>query len=67
MSHVGGLQRDLYLSVWPELAKFRHFGNILKALVKFVLVFGNILNKLWQLFYASGSILTDVNGQMLIK
>ena len=45
--------------MWPDLAKFRHFGNILKALIKFAivyLVFGQILNLHWQLFYAIGSI-----------
>ena len=41
-------------SVWPDWAKFRNFGNILKALVNFVkvcLVFGKILRLLWQISY----------------
>ena len=43
--------------VLPDSAKFRHFGNILKALVNFdkvYLVFGQILNLLWQFFMILG-------------
>ena len=57
--------------VRPDLAKFCHFGNILKALVKFVRVY---LFSVWQNFKPSlaildsiGSILTDVNRQILEK
>ena len=56
--------------VWPDWAKFHHFGNILNAFfifVKVYLAFGKILNLLWQFFYAIGSILTDVNSQILNK
>ena len=38
------------LPVWPDLAKFRHFGNILWIFVKWLRVysvFGNFFNLLW--------------------
>ena len=42
----GGYYRNVYLgrwfssdSVWPDLPKFRHFRNILKALANFVMVY----------------------------
>ena len=57
-------------SVWPDWAKFFHFGNIQKALVNFLrvyLVFGEILKPLGQLFNVNGPIFTVVNGQMLNK
>ena len=56
--------------VWPDWAKFCHFGNIQKAFVNFVrvhLVYGEILKPLWQLFNVNGPIFTVVNGQILNK
>ena len=57
-------------SVRPDLAIYRHFGKILKALGNFdpvYLVFGNTLNLLWQLNYAIGQISIVVNGRILNK
>ena len=45
------------LAVWPDLAKFRHFGTFLKVLGKFLrvyLVFGEILVQKWQIFLLLG-------------
>ena len=55
-------------TVWPDLANFRHFGNILSILgnvLKVYFVFGKPLNLLWQILNAIGLIFIDVNGQML--
>ena len=57
-----------WLSVLPDLAKFRHFGKNLKVFghfKKLYLVFGNLLNLLWQIFYATGQIFIVVNGQKM--
>ena len=46
-------------SVRPDLAKFHHLGNILKVFGHFLnkyLLFGKIVNLLWQIFYAFGKI-----------
>ena len=58
------------VAVLPDLAKFGHFSNILKAVVNFVrvhLVSGKNLNILWRFFFAIVSIFTFVNGQILNK
>ena len=58
------------LSVSPELATFRLFGNNLYALVNFerdYLVSPKMLNLLWQTFYVNGPIFTGVDGQILNK
>ena len=47
---------SLYRSVWPDLAKFCHFGNILNV-IRQLLVFGQILNLPRHRFYAIGQIL----------
>ena len=55
-------------SVWPDLAKFRHFGNILQVFGKFLTVyflFGKIVNLLWQICYTSGLIFIVANGPIL--
>ena len=47
--------------VWPDLAKFRHFANILKDFGNFwraLLILGKILNLLWQ-----NDVCYWVNGQ----
>ena len=54
--------------VWPDLAKFRHFGTILKVLGKFLrvcLVFGKILILLWKECYAIGQVFIVVDGHIL--
>ena len=51
--------------VWPNLAKFHQFGNILKVLCDYMrayLVLGKNLNLLWSSFYAIGQILIVPNG-----
>ena len=54
--------------MWPDLAKLWQFGKKLKALGNFVrvsLVFGKILNPLWQFFIALGQIFIVENGQIM--
>ena len=49
-----------FLVVWPDLAKFHHFGNILWIFVKWLRVyseFGKFLNLLWQNSFVLGSLL----------
>ena len=56
--------------LWPDLAKFRHFGNILKVLgdyMKVYLVLSKNLNLLWATFYAIGQISVVANGLILTK
>ena len=55
-------------SVWPDLAKFRHFGTILKVLGKILrdyLIFGKILILLWQKCFTIGQVLVVVDGKIL--
>ena len=55
-------------AVWPDLAKFRHLGKNLKAFGHFLssyLVFCNIVNLLWQIFYSLGQFFIVVYGQIL--
>ena len=45
------------ISVWPDLAKFRHFGKALKLFEQFLkalISFGKKLNPLWQIFRLLG-------------
>ena len=45
--------QDRPQAVWPDLAKFRHFGKSFKVFCNFkklYLLLGNILNLLWQIF-----------------
>ena len=54
--------------VRPDLAQFRHFGNILQVFGKFLTVyflFGKIVNLLWQICYTSGLIFIVANGPIL--
>ena len=54
--------------VWPDLAKFRHFGRMLKHFGHFEsvhLVFGKILSLFWQICNANGQIFIVVNSQIL--
>ena len=55
-------------TVWPNWAKFRHFGNILKVLddyVKAYLVLDKIMNLLWCTFYAIRQIFIVANCPIL--
>ena len=55
-------------AVWPDLAKFRHFGKTYSDFGKILmvyLVFGKILTLLCQEFYVIGRIFIAVNGQIL--
>ena len=54
----------LPLSVWPDLAKFRHFGKSFLVFDKFLTVyflFGKMLSLLWQIW----AIFIVANGQIL--
>ena len=55
-------------SVWPDLAKFLHFGKILQVfgnILKVYFLFGEILNLLWQICCITGQIFIVTNGQIL--
>ena len=54
------------LAVWPDLAKFRHFGNMLKVDDTFLrvnLIFVLICNLLWLNCYDNSQIFIVENGQ----
>ena len=54
--------------MWPDLAKNRHFGQILKVfsyVQKRHLELGIILKLLWQKLYGIGQIFIAVRGQIL--
>ena len=54
--------------MWPDLAKFCHFGKILQAFGKILndyFSFGKMLNLLWHIFYISGLVFVVANGQIL--
>ena len=54
--------------MWPDLAKFRHFGKSFPVFGKFLTVyflFGKILSWLWQICDVIGLILIVANGQIL--
>ena len=56
--------------MWPDLAKFRHFGKNLEIfgnIFKVYLIFGKVLNPLWGIIYVFGQFFIDVNGQILKK
>ena len=64
ISQVGLIHQHLR----SDLAKFHHFGKIFKVLGNFStvhLLFGKILNLLWQILYTFGQFFFAVNGQML--
>ena len=57
-------------SVWPDSAKFHHFGEIFKIYCNFIrvkLVFGKLFNLLWKIQCAFGPLYDVVNGQILSK
>ena len=54
--------------MWPDLAKFHHFGQYIKIFgnkFKLYLVLGNVSNSLWHNLGAIGQIFIDENGQIL--
>ena len=54
--------------MWPDLAKFRHFGKILQVFGKFLMVyflFGKIYNLLFQICCTTELIFIVANGQIL--
>ena len=53
------------IPVWPDLVKFRHFGQIFGKFSRVYLVFDRILNLPWEFFVTIGYILTIINGQIL--
>ena len=62
------LKKTLSETLWPDLAKFRHFGKTYSDFGKILmvyLVFGKILTLLCQEFYVIGRIFIAVNGQIL--
>ena len=60
--------KEVMLTVWPDLSKFRHFGNILWIVVKWLRVYsllGKSLNLLWQNCNVFGLPFNAVRGQIL--
>ena len=56
------------LTVWPDFAKFHHFGKYLKVfgnIFKVYLVLGIDLKSLWHNLYAFVQIFIAINGQIL--
>ena len=52
----------------PDLAKFIHFGKNLEifgSILKVYLLFGKVVNPLWDNMYSLGQIFIVVNGQIL--
>ena len=57
---------SITLPVWPDLAKFRHFGKILTVFGIFFipyLIFGKMFDLLWYIF-AIRQIFIVVHGQI---
>ena len=57
-------------AVWPDLAKFRQFSKKLQIfgkIWKVYLIFGKVVNPLWDFLYAFGQNFIVVNGQILEK
>ena len=54
--------------VWPDLAKFHHFGKSLQVFGQFLMVYfltGKMLSPLWQIGNVFGLIFITANGQIL--
>ena len=54
--------------VWPDLAKFHHFGQYLKifgSIFKVYFILGKVFSSLWYNFYAFGQICIVENGKIL--
>ena len=57
----------IYAPMWPDLAKFCHFGTTLKNFAHFetfILDLEKLFNLLWQNLHANGQILIVGNGQI---
>ena len=55
-------------AVWPDLAKFRHFGKTFYYFGKNYMVhsvFGKVLNLLWKKFYSIGRIIIILNDLIM--
>ena len=55
-------------SVWPDLAKYHHFGKYLKTfgnIFKVDLVLEKVFNSLWHNLFAIGQVFNAENGQIL--
>ena len=48
--------------IWQNFATWQYFSQDLVNFARVCVVFGKMLNLLWQLFYNIGSIFTVVNG-----
>ena len=60
--------RFIVLQVWPDLAKFHHFGKNVQVFVKTLIVywlFGKMVNLLWQICDIIGPIFIATNGKIL--
>ena len=58
------------MSVWPDLAKFRHLGKFSKTTGKLLwsyLVFGKVLNLLWQFLITFRPFCAAVSSQIMKK
>ena len=53
--------------VWPDLAKFRHFGEVFDYFSGDFIVFGRILDLHSQTSFDSGQIVIVVKGQIVNK
>ena len=53
--------------VWPDLAKFRHFGKKIQALLTVYFLFGKMLSLLWQICDIIGLIFSVGNDQIFLK
>ena len=65
LRYVDEWKLDLWITVWPDLGKFRHFGqnlNLFGNILRVYLVLGTILKVPCQLLYAFGLMFIDVNG-----
>ena len=60
-------RRDSTWPVWPDLAKFRHFGKVFSKFLRVYYLFGKILSLLWQNCDIIGLIFIVANGQILKK
>ena len=61
---------SLLQPMWPDLAKFRHFGKIFKVFGNFsrlYLLFGKILSLLWPILFTFGQIFIYVIGPNVEK
>ena len=62
--------KTFYIVLWPDLAKFYQFGNILKVfgrLLRVYLLFGKDLKLPWEKIYAIGRIFIALNGKTVNK